>query len=291
MTDWKDAIQVVLSVFDPDGKYCRHAGVVVTSLFSRASSRVCVTILHDETLTEDNKARFLKTADVFGQAVRFIDVSPAISSMPFSVDDIAGNLTRGTLFRLLMPDVIDAAKVIYLDCDIAVNLDIAELWNIDVEGFSLAAAPDQVVIDQRGKTHYKIRAWAMEYDDRKYFNAGVLLMNLDRIRQRKINLVESAVIFFKCYRLCNYYADQDFLNSLFCGDTLLIDERFNSIKNLPDIENTILHFAGGGKPWKPHSDERRRDCFYWETLLRSEWRDQFISAMFDMLRDRERCHP
>ncbi|MDR1943865.1 MAG: hypothetical protein LBQ19_03490, partial [Synergistaceae bacterium] len=75
------------------------------------------------------------------------------------------------------------------------------------------------------------------------------------------------------------------------GDTLLIDERFNRIKNPPDIENAILHLTGGDKPWELHSDYQPRDYFYWETLLRSEWRDQIIGAMFDMLRNRERCHP
>lgn len=35
--------------------------------------------------------------------------------------------------------MIQADKVIYLDCDVLVNMDIAELWNIDLNGYYLAA--------------------------------------------------------------------------------------------------------------------------------------------------------
>ncbi|MBQ8692167.1 MAG: hypothetical protein IJ520_03390, partial [Synergistaceae bacterium] len=44
-------------------------------------------------------------------------------------------LTAGALYRLFMPEVLSGLdKVIYLDCDIVVNMDIAELWDIDLGG-------------------------------------------------------------------------------------------------------------------------------------------------------------
>ena len=290
MTDTQDVIQVVLSVYDPKGTYSRHAGVLMTSLFSKTSSPVCVTILHDTTLTEDNRARFQKTADVWDQKVRFIDVSEPILKIG-SAEEIAkltgpltrGTLVRGALFRLLIPDLIEGKKVIYLDCDIVVNLDIAELWNVNIDKFSLAAflqaPPLKKLID-------KIRFWAMRLNKQKYFNSGVLVMNLDRIRQ-KYDLAEEAKSFFRRYRFCRRYCDQDILNMLFNGDALQINERFNSCGSHAAVNKAILHFSGA-KPW--YFPAFKRDYLYWKTLARSEWRDQLFDAVFEICRNGDYAH-
>jgi lipopolysaccharide biosynthesis glycosyltransferase len=201
MTGSRDLIRVVLALCDPSGNYSRHAGVVMTSLFQRASSRVLVTILHDATLTDDNRSRFQKTADTWKQEICFINVSQLISKIGEEIDRIARHYSRDALFRLLIPDVVDAAKALYLDRDTAVNLNIAELWTIDFGECSIGAAFDKPMIERGQKLHRKIRAWAMRYDRRKYFNAGVLLMNLDRTRQRN-DLVTETFAFFKHYHWC-----------------------------------------------------------------------------------------
>jgi lipopolysaccharide biosynthesis glycosyltransferase len=289
--DSGNVIQIVLAVFDASGKYSKYAGVVMTSIFQRTQNLVCVTILHDETLTEDNRSRFIRTAEVFGQTVRFIDVSEAVLALGQDIDDIAREFTRGTLFRLLIPDVIDAPKVIYLDCDIAVNMDIAELWGVGVDNLSLAVADRNKYPGTRETTlHIKIRAWAMRFDELKYFNSGVLLMNLDRMRKRKLNLVESARAFSMRYRLCADFLDQDFLNAFFQGDVLFIDRRFNRTDPSANIENAILHFTGYERAWEPHPVVRTRDHLFWETLIQSEWRDQLIESIFDMFKNGRRCH-
>ena len=278
MTSCGDLICVVLTLYDPSGAYSRHAGVLMTSLFQRTSSRVLVTILHDATLTEDNRVRFQKIADTWKQEVYFTDVSQLISKIGDETDGIARHHSRGALFRLLIPDVVDAAKALYLDCDRAVNLDIAELWTIDLGEHSIGAALDKSMLDWGWKLHCKIRVWAMRYDRRKYFNAGVLLMNLDRIRQRD-GLVKKASAFFRRYRWCCDFLAQDFLNAFLQDDVLYIDGRFNSSER-HDIGGAILYFTGDNRPWSRPLREPR-DYFYWETFARSEWRDQLVKAMFE----------
>jgi lipopolysaccharide biosynthesis glycosyltransferase len=134
----KETIHVALSVYDPDGTYSRQAGVVMTSMFERTQSHVCVHILHDDTLTDNNRLKFSRTADKFGQEVRFIDVTE-----PFSKLNVNGVMdkfsqpffTRGAFFRLFIPDLLDVEKVIYMDCDIIVNMDILNLWNVGLSLF------------------------------------------------------------------------------------------------------------------------------------------------------------
>ena len=289
MNDSNNLIHVALGVYDPRGTYSRHVGVLMTSLFVAASGQVRVTVLHDETLSEDNRSRMRRTGDVFGQDVCFLDLSSSVSRLGADLEGIVGHFSRGCLFRLFIPEVLQVSKAIYLDCDIAVDLDIAELWNLPLEDASLAAAKDATIVSRSGKRHERLRSWAMGYDGREYFNSGVLLMNLDRIR-RKFDLVEESVRFFKRYAHVCSYPDQDFLNVLFRGDVRFIDERFNRITERRDIKDSIMHLTGKYKPWTFHLCDPR-DIFYWRTFARSEWKDQLVDAMLEMYKANPTAHP
>lgn len=70
------------------------------------------------------------------------------------------------LFADLMDTIPD--KILYLDTDIMFNRDIRLLWDIDLEGYEYAAAPDHY-----GK--YLIHP--------HYINAGVILFNMKRCRE------------------------------------------------------------------------------------------------------------
>jgi lipopolysaccharide biosynthesis glycosyltransferase len=280
----KDLIHVVLAIYDPKGTYSRHAGVVVTSMFEHTKSPVRVHILHDGTLTDDNRRRFSRTAERFGQEVRFIDVTEPFSKMDSGggIDKFSKQFTRGSLFRLLIPDLLDIGKVIYMDCDIAVNMDISELWNVPLRssGCSIAAVIDAPgILDSRKNVFEKMRAHILNWKWDKYFLSGMLLMDLERIR-REHNLIREAKIFFERFASLFKYPDQDFLNAAFKEDVLLIEEKFNKIKDCDhNINDAILHYEI--KPWQFLRDSAR-DKFYWDTFMRSEWNDQWFEALRDL---------
>jgi lipopolysaccharide biosynthesis glycosyltransferase len=257
----------------------------MTSIFSRTTSRVRVTLLHDETLTEDNRERLARTGEVFGQEVRFVDVSEPMVQFGGGIDKICGACTRAALYRLLipnLPELTDVSKIIYLDSDVVVNLDIAELWNVDIGDFPLGVVTEDWVTEGgRQKVQGQAWLWAMRIDARNYFNSGVLLMNLNRIRQTHDDMAKECVAFLKRYRLCAVSPDQDFLNAAFRGTILCIDGRFNRTMERQNIENAILHFGGALKPWVPHSWESA-DYLYWDCFARSEWRDQIVPSMLEM---------
>jgi lipopolysaccharide biosynthesis glycosyltransferase len=287
----KETIHVALSVYDPDGTYSRHAGVVMTSMFERTQSHVCVHILHDDTLTDNNRLKFSRTADKFGQEIRFIDVTDSFSKLNVNgvMDKNSGFFTRGAFFRLFMPDLLDVGKVIYMDCDIAVNTDILNLWNagLSLSDFSLAAVRESFYGGKVHKNFFdKTRFGVLKIEFEKYFNSGVLVINLNQIRQ-KHNLLDEARAFYERYSFWVKLPDQDFLNVVFKDDVFFIDERFNrffatSPKELSDdIEEAIAHFAGDVKPWlSPKNSPKNR--FYWETFARSEWNDQLFDAISNL---------
>lgn len=77
--------------------------------------------------------------------------------------------TPYTLLRLLAdlyPELPD--KLLYLDMDIMIANDIKKLWDIDISGYEYAAVRE------------KYGCWLIRPD---YFNAGMLLLNMSKIRE------------------------------------------------------------------------------------------------------------
>ena len=94
--------------------------------------------------------------------------------------------TPYTLLRLLadlipgMPD-----KLLYLDIDMMVGDDISKLYNIDIENYEYAAVKE------------KYGCWLIRPD---YINAGMLLLNMKKIKETK--LLEKARNLLKVKKLC-----------------------------------------------------------------------------------------
>jgi lipopolysaccharide biosynthesis glycosyltransferase len=209
--------------------------------------------------------------------VSFVDVGERILCFGAHLDRVVTTTTRGALFRLLSPELLSVPKVIYLDCDIVVNLDIAELWAVPMGDFSLAAARDQWV--PYFDSNKRLRRRIMRYVPEEYFNSGVLLMNLQRIRE-KYDLAQDAYNAAMRYAHIIFGADQDCLNVLFAKDVLLIDERFNrALWYDPDVDNSVLHFAGV-KPWEVVRNPLRERLF-WKAFSESEWGDQMNGVLLE----------
>ena len=269
-----EKIHVAMAFCDPKGTYCRHAAVTMVSIFANTSRRVCVHIVHDDTLTCGNRSKLELIASSYGQEVNFINIESLLDTERIDVSRLTVDGMRGTLFRLLLPDVSDEDKMIYLDCDIAVEMDIAELWNVPLGECAVAAVRDEWSLDYvKGKPlRWRLdKVWKLLVVKRgDYFNAGVLLLNLKKIRE-EYDFLEEVGNFYANYKKCITLADQDCLNYIFADDKLLIDEKFNRIDATGvtenDLKGAIWHMAGGAaKPWvlctRPYVDD-----LYWRYLM------------------------
>jgi lipopolysaccharide biosynthesis glycosyltransferase len=239
----------------------------MVSIFERTQSAVCVHILHDDTLSPDNRAMFIETAEIFGQKIEFHDVSPSIEKL----GDSAPRMTKkkhqsiGALFRIMIPELVASDKVIYLDKDIVVNMDIKQLWDVPIENFSIAGVYDIF----RKFSPARLAMRLLGCDPNKYVNAGVLVMNLSRIRDR-YNLLEEANKWFKKWEYCSPFLDQDFINARFRGDIIRIGDKFNSTRRGGDITDRIIHTVGCSKPWNA-LEGSAVEKLYWKTYLKTAW--------------------
>jgi hypothetical protein len=203
--DSDECIQVAFGLYDKTGKYTLFVGTVIQSVLENTLSKVCFHIFHDDTLNRTNKEKLIQTVGEFGSYIQFHEVNPA---------DFYGNhrwvkyYTIGCMFRLIMPRVLkNLNRLIYLDADLLFNRDIKDLWDIDISGYSLAAVKD--VIFDNGITQPKFVEEGIVSKDR-YFNSGVLLMNLDAIR-KKGDLLDLSIEFLE-NNPDSALPDQDALN-------------------------------------------------------------------------------
>lgn len=264
-----DVIHVAMCIYDPSGTYSQHAGVVMTSIFENTHSKVTVHILHDDTLTDNNRRKFLRTAEKYSQRVEFHDVTEYRDRIGEKVTNLlSGGVTVGTLYKLLIPDMVQADKVIYLDSDIIVNLDIVELWNVNMENYPIAGVHDVTAVG----AFMFVRDWLIGCNSRKYINAGVMLMNLALIR-RKGSIFNGCAEWIDKHAHIDHvvsFGDQDIINTVFYESIKLINRKFDNIP-LEDniIADSIIHTAGGSKGWEMTG--KIYQPLYWKMYLRSAW--------------------
>ena len=268
-----ETIHIALAFCDPKGTYARHAAVTMASIYANTEREVCVHVIHDDTLTRENRDKLEALTLSYKQMIDFVNVENMFDGKKIDVSKLTIDGARGTLFRLFLPDVVDADKITYLDCDIVVNMDIAELWNVPIGNHAVAAVRDVWSLDFLKGTPVPWRlgqVWdvlGVSHDG--YFNAGVLVMNLKKLRE-EYDFLKSVEDFYAKYKKCITLADQDCLNCIFADDKLLIEEKFNRINaeniNEDDLSGSIWHMAGGAaKPWvtctRPYVDD-----LYWRYL-------------------------
>lgn len=241
-------------IFATNNSFCQHVAVAILSLLDNNRNKDITLYLFCINVDEYN-LNLIK--NLVCNTKVCLKVYP-IDGELFQSFPNPGNYSYATYLRLVTASVLsDIDKVLYLDCDLVVNGDISELWNMDISDYAAAGVYDTVL------SHSIIRDY-IGYDFIKegYFNAGVLLLNLKYFRE---NHIEKKFFDF----LTNHNAklnDQDAINAVLHGKIkaihpkwnchvgyfafppLVIDEQRKYIKQL--WENAvIIHFTGPAKPW------------------------------------------
>ena len=164
------------------------------------------------------------------------------------------HLPLTSYYRLFIPDLLpDIDKAIYLDSDILVEADLAKLWEADTSNCYLLAALARKKILQ--KSSLALCQELKPYLKYEYFNAGVMVINLVRMREDAI--CEKAIDFAHKYPDIIRVADQDLLNAVCVGKWIKIHQCWNWLVKSKDKHrynfrpNSILHFVGDRKPWRP----------------------------------------
>jgi len=166
-------------------------------------------------------------------------------NIPKILDGI--NVGIETYYRLftpfLLPENID--KVLYMDVDLVCTDSILDIYNEEIGDNYFVGCED------KGITKEDLERLKLPLDY-KYINAGVVLINLKKMRENFTEKKIVEMILEQCKDL--RFLDQDFINKNFYNEIKVISNKYNWIvktckyKDMP-YKPAILHYAGSTKPW------------------------------------------
>jgi lipopolysaccharide biosynthesis glycosyltransferase len=221
-----------------DKRYLPHAATMLCSLLEHNTvSRIH---LFYSAISSYELTRLKRFFASYRSEIALYEIVPS-DLQNFRVDKW---LSIATYYRLLAPRLLpaDLSKVLYLDSDIIVRGSLTELWNTDLTGCALAAVSNYWEEDREG---LGMPAEA------KYFNAGVLLINLQFWRLN--NVAERALSFVKNNPERLQYWDQDALNATLVHQWIEVPSCWNCqyISNSEtEPEPAVVHFLTRDKPWQ-----------------------------------------
>lgn len=286
-------------VFAANNNFVGPLGVAVKSLLDHTSEGNfydLVVLESDITAANKNRLRSLFTKP--NAQIRFVNVLPLLDGYTLKAH---AHISRETFFRFVIQDVMPGYdKILYLDSDLLIQSDVAELFSTDVKGCLLAAALDIDFASQINGYDRKMYAYARDTlqmaDPYAYFQAGVLLLNLAEMR-RAYTLDQWLTLASDDYK----YSDQDVLNRYCQGRVKYLDQAWNLLfdndfsrvsnvlcyapKSLFDAYQEaakapkIVHFAGFAKPWLRSPTDHGDD--FWQVARTTPFYEDLIYGMIN----------
>lgn len=267
-----DGLEMIPVFFAIDDDYIPFFSVVLQSLVDNSSEEYyyLIKILHTNVSEEKKKSILKYKRDNI--SIEFVDLNYYIEKVKDKLYT-RDYYTMTTYFRLFIPDLYPQLdKALYLDSDIIILADVAELYHTEMGDNLVAAAPDDIIQNNKVFQEYAEKVVGVA-DYRRYFNAGVLLMNLDKLRefkfQEKFMYLLSTVKF-------SVAQDQDYLNRLCKGRVKLISTAWDRMPMPTDKVKTedvkLVHFNFAYKPW--HFEDVMYQEFFWKYAEKTEYIDE-----------------
>ena len=260
--------------FAIDDQYTPFLAVALKSLIDNASKdyKYLIKVLH--TNVKENHMKQIQKYESKNVDIEFVDLSYYIEKVQDKLYT-RDYYTNTTYFRLFLPDLYPQYdKVLYLDSDIIVLGDISELYNTDMGTNLVAAAPDDIIQYNKVFQDYaELVVGVAKYQN--YFNAGVLLMNLDELRKFKF---EEKFLYLLSTIKFSVAQDQDYLNRLCKGRVKLVSHDWDV---MPYVNNEtkpedikLIHYNFAYKPW--HFEDVTYHEYFCKYAEQTEFYDEIM---------------
>lgn len=272
----QQAFEPVSICFASDDNYAPYLKVAIYSLLcNRNRERSYDIIILHKRISKEHQGEILGLADgKSGVSIRFVNVVEADRELQ---SDVGCYYAVETNYRLLLFSKLfqNYRRMMYLDCDIIVTGDVGELFDVDLEGKSAAGVEDvgfrwlaytkrAIFLDNKpyNVLNYCTDVLGMK-DPGSYVNAGVLLFDLEKCRQK----VSFRDVVETLHSRNFFYNDQDVLNILLEGNIKQVDCKWNYMNNIAfylecdrkefrelylDLRREdyrIIHYISAKKPW------------------------------------------
>lgn len=271
-------------VFAANNDYVPMVSTSIVSVLENADPayRYDVVVLTSDISAENRAEMDAMVARYPHGHLRFVDVADVVGRYDLSTSN--AHISNETYYRFLIQDLLPFySKVLYLDSDLVVTGDVAELYHTDVTESLLAAARDVDFLGNLNFPNGKRMAYAKDVlkmsDPYDYFQAGVLLLNTAEMRRfmtmgQWLEAASDASLI---------YNDQDVLNRCCEGRVTYLDNAWNVMTDCDGrVERVfsfapaadfnaycaarrhplVIHYAGVEKPWNSVGCDQRAS--FWD---------------------------
>nr|MBV6630670.1 glycosyltransferase family 8 protein [Oceanococcus sp. HetDA_MAG_MS8] len=243
-----------------DANYLPPCAAMIHSVLSNSPShRVRVHLLHTPDVSPEDVSRLAEMIEFSGGSLHtYVASSDRLKGLPR-----LRFIPALMWYRIYLPELLSGIeKVLYLDCDALVTSDLTPVWQMSLEDYYLAAV-DNVL--PKSMASWSVKLGLMP--GQRYFNSGVLLLNLELMRADGV--VADLAAFGRARAAELAWPDQDALNKVLGGRRLALHPRWNcqnsfffwpqrarevlgesALREAVDAPG-IVHFEGPGhaKPW------------------------------------------
>ena len=279
-----ESLSVVPIVFSADENYAPYLGVAIQSVIETGSTKYFydIYIFHYE--LSDQYINRLEAMETGNVRIKCLDVGDSIKK-----EDLysRAHYSIEMYFRILIPEILfQYDKVLYLDCDLVVLNDVAELYKYDL-GDNILGAANNIV--NRNMEKYITHTLGISVEE--YINSGVLLINTKKFLEANIKE--------KCFVVLTnmptlWCPDQDILNITCNKNILFLEDAWNfqwqhiwpenSGQELIELykerfkaayaNHYIVHYTSVLKPWIFPGKEMAN--YFWEYARKTPFYEQII---------------
>ncbi|MCM1265056.1 MAG: glycosyltransferase family 8 protein [Candidatus Gastranaerophilales bacterium] len=265
-----------------DDNYAKYAGVVIASILENNKNEDLVFYILDGGITPENKEKIMNLITISDCEIQFIKIDDKLFE-DYKKIKTHKYINIATFYRLKLGSLLpNIDKVLYLDCDVVVNSNIKELYDTDIDNYYAAGAKDIACQTHNKKPELK--------EGSLYVNAGMLLFNLDKIRNENI---EEKYLEYTQKNFENIFlGDQQIINVVLQGYIKQVDDCWN-LQSSNFINRSIymknpklIHYIGKQKPWIFASLNYYKDLYFkylqmtdWQYTGKDIWKHQTLSQI------------
>lgn len=273
-------------VYTLNDKFVPQVATGICSICENNSTEKLTFYLIASGVSQKNQKQLKKFVAGYNQKIKIIEIDNIRQYLNFNFDTTGWNqiVLARLILDVLLPN--NLTRVLYLDGDTIVRGGLTELYHTDMEDLVIGASVEPTA-SQSHKQRLGING--------VYYNAGVLLINLQKWREKKTGR-----------RILDYYADhngklfandQDAINGALHGEIYTLPPKYNycniydqypyrflcklvspaqyfSEEKFKDsVKNPIIiHYLGEERPWRSGNQHRYRDD-YKKYLAKTPWRN------------------
>ena len=297
-----ECVPVVLSCNE---SFIGYLGVVLTSIIENASDdRNYDIIVLENDISQASKEK-IRTLEKRNVSIRFNNMRDTLEQLEGLNVYVEGYVPAETYNKIFLKEMMEGyRKVLYIDTDIVIRSDIAELYDTELFGKALGASRNVANI-HAAHLNKKIRGRAFgdylvntlgvtRFED--YFQAGIIVLDLEsdkaknllKLSLEKLKEIEKPIFFDQCIFNSIFFEDVFFLSTTwnhvwylqeysYLRYTLQDDVFFDYAKTR--LNPKIVHYASGDKP--TNKFDWRLSSYFWDYVSKSPYADDLIGQVVE----------